>query len=156
MREHERMEKPPPRLFRWQALTVVLMVIGYAGYYLCRSDYSVALPLIIQELAARGISPADARDRLGAIASISVLAYAISKFFSGSLTDFLGGRRSFLTGMVGSVCFTIMFALGGGIPVWKDNEVIGAIAVSGLPEAEDIELATYGAQALPDTPVTRA
>ncbi|HTG60684.1 MAG TPA: hypothetical protein VMG63_14915, partial [Terriglobia bacterium] len=38
-------------LWRWQVLTVSMLVLGYAGYYLCRSDYSVALPLIMAELA---------------------------------------------------------------------------------------------------------
>lgn len=33
---------------------------------------------------------------------------------------------------------------GGGIPVWHDGEVIGAVAVSGLSSAEDVELATLG------------
>ena len=33
---------------------------------------------------------------------------------------------------------------GGGIPVWKNGEVVGAVAVSGLPSAEDIELANLG------------
>ncbi len=33
---------------------------------------------------------------------------------------------------------------GGGIPVWKKGKVIGAVAVSGLPEAEDMELAEIG------------
>jgi glc operon protein GlcG len=31
---------------------------------------------------------------------------------------------------------------GGGIPVWKDGVVAGAVAVSGLSSREDIELAT--------------
>ena len=35
---------------------------------------------------------------------------------------------------------------GGGIPVWKDGEVIGAVAVSGLSSAEDIVLATLGVE----------
>jgi glc operon protein GlcG len=34
---------------------------------------------------------------------------------------------------------------GGGIPVWKNGEVIGAVAVSGLSSSEDIELAKFGA-----------
>lgn len=34
---------------------------------------------------------------------------------------------------------------GGGVPVWKDGQVLGAVAVSGLPQAEDIELATLAA-----------
>jgi glc operon protein GlcG len=37
---------------------------------------------------------------------------------------------------------------GGGVPVWKANKVVGAIAVSGLPEAEDIELAGMGVSAI--------
>jgi glc operon protein GlcG len=34
---------------------------------------------------------------------------------------------------------------GGGVPVWRQGEVVGAIAVSGLPQAEDIRLATWAA-----------
>lgn len=37
---------------------------------------------------------------------------------------------------------------GGGIPVWRDGEVIGAVAVSGLPSAEDIALATLGVDSI--------
>ncbi len=35
---------------------------------------------------------------------------------------------------------------GGGVPVWKAGEVIGAVAVSGLSSSEDIALATFGAE----------
>lgn len=34
---------------------------------------------------------------------------------------------------------------GGGVPVWRDGAVVGAIAISGLPQAEDIRLATWAA-----------
>jgi glc operon protein GlcG len=37
---------------------------------------------------------------------------------------------------------------GGGIPVWKNGEVVGAVAVSGLSSNEDIVLATLGAELL--------
>jgi glc operon protein GlcG len=33
---------------------------------------------------------------------------------------------------------------GGGVPVWKDGEVVGAVAVSGLSSSEDVVLATLG------------
>jgi glc operon protein GlcG len=33
---------------------------------------------------------------------------------------------------------------GGGIPIWRDGQVVGAIGVSGLASAEDIALATVG------------
>ncbi len=35
---------------------------------------------------------------------------------------------------------------GGGVPIVIGGEVIGAVGVSGLPEAEDIALATMGAR----------
>jgi glc operon protein GlcG len=35
---------------------------------------------------------------------------------------------------------------GGGIPVWKNGEVVGAVAVSGLSSDEDAALATLGAE----------
>jgi glc operon protein GlcG len=34
---------------------------------------------------------------------------------------------------------------GGGIPVWKDGQVVGAVAVSGLSSSEDVVLAELGA-----------
>jgi glc operon protein GlcG len=35
---------------------------------------------------------------------------------------------------------------GGGIPIWKDGVVAGAVAVSGLSSREDIELATLAVE----------
>ena len=37
---------------------------------------------------------------------------------------------------------------GGGVPVWKNGRVIGAVAVSGLPQVEDMELAALGAASI--------
>jgi glc operon protein GlcG len=37
---------------------------------------------------------------------------------------------------------------GGGIPVWKNGEVVGAVAVSGLSSNEDIALAALGVELL--------
>lgn len=35
---------------------------------------------------------------------------------------------------------------GGGIPVWKNGEAVGAVAVSGLSSSDDITLATLGVE----------
>lgn len=35
---------------------------------------------------------------------------------------------------------------GGGIPVWKNGQVVGAVAVSGLSSNEDVALATLGVE----------
>jgi glc operon protein GlcG len=37
---------------------------------------------------------------------------------------------------------------GGGIPVWREGEVVGSVAVSGLSSAEDVELAHLGTASL--------
>lgn len=35
---------------------------------------------------------------------------------------------------------------GGGLPVWKNDRVVGAVAVSGLSSSEDVELAAFGVE----------
>jgi len=140
----------PSRLFRWQLLTVTLMLVGYSGYYLCRSNLSVALPLIADELAARGLSPDVARIRLGAIASLGVMAYATGKFPAGPLSDLLGGRRNFLAGMMGSVIFTLLFAIGGGLPLftlaWIGNRFVQSLGWAGMVKVSSrwFSYHTYG------------
>jgi len=107
------------------------MLLGYSGYYLCRSNFSVVLPLIADDLVARGFSPAMARIRLGSIASLGVAAYAIGKFPAGALSDSLGGRRNFLGGMLGSVFCIFLFTLGGGVPLftlaWVGNRLVQSL-----------------------------
>ena len=39
------------KLNRWQYITMGTLFTGYAGYYICRSNFSVATPLILQEFA---------------------------------------------------------------------------------------------------------
>jgi sugar phosphate permease len=140
----------PSRLFRWQVLTVALMLVGYSGYYLCRSNLSVALPLIVDELAARGLSADVARIRLGAIASLGVMAYAGGKFPAGALADLLGGRRNFLAGMLGSVIFTLLFAIGGGLPLftlaWIGNRFVQSLGWAGMVKVSSrwFSYHTYG------------
>ena len=145
------MSKQPNRLWRWQAVTISLLVLGYAGYYLCRSDYSVALPLIIADLGRRGVPTAMATVRLGSIASLGVLAYAIGKFPSGGMADFLGGKRNFLLGMAGSVIFTVLFALGGTMPLftlaWIGNRLVQSMGWAGMVKVTSrwFSYSTYGA-----------
>src|SRR5215475_2398883 len=125
-----------PRIF-WQSVTVAVLVVGYAGYYLCRSNLSVTLPMVEAELSSRGMNPAIARLRLGSIASFGVLAYALSKFASGSTADFLGGRKNFVIGMGGAVLFTLGFAASGGSVfvmglMWIGNRAIQAMGWAGM------------------------
>jgi OPA family glycerol-3-phosphate transporter-like MFS transporter len=138
------------RALVWRSVTLALMIAGYAGYYLCRSNFSVAAPMLIQEMGARGIPASKATVELGAIASWGVLAYALGKFPSGWLADFLGGRRNFLYGMGGSAIFTIIFALGGGLPIftlaWFGNRLVQSLGWAGMVKISSrwFSYSTYG------------
>jgi len=128
--------RPRRNIAVWQALTITLLIAGYSGYYLCRSNLSVTLPMIIADLARKGAAPDALRIRFGTIASLGVLAYAIGKFPSGSLADFLGGRRNFLAGMGLAVVFTLVFASGSSMSVfaiaWFCNRLVQSLGWAGI------------------------
>lgn len=112
------------------------MVVGYSGCYLCRSNFSVLLGTIADELVAGGLSPEVARIRMGQVATLGVLAYTLGKFIAGSIADFLGGRRNLLSGMLGSVLFTMLFAVAGGVPLftlaWFGNRAVQSLCWTGM------------------------
>jgi glc operon protein GlcG len=118
-----------------------------------------ALDAICAEAAKRGkagvIAVCDAHGELIAFARmdgapLSSITIAMNKAYSAARerkpTKEIGNaarspEKGFDIGYFGDPRFT---GWGGGLPVWKDGAVIGAIAVSGLPQAEDIELAEMG------------
>jgi OPA family glycerol-3-phosphate transporter-like MFS transporter len=126
----------PKGLGSRQTATVALLFLGYAAYYFCRSDLSVAMPLLIDHLHQQGVPRAAALTRLGTIASLGVLAYALGKLFLTGLGDLWGGRRSFTTGLGGAVAFTLLFASAGTLPVftlaWVGNRLTQSIGWAGL------------------------
>lgn len=134
----------------WHVLTVSLLALGYSGYYFCRSDYSVALPLILAEQVRHGVNSHVAEVRLGSIASYGVLAYAIGKFPAGTLADRFGGRKNFLGGMAGAIFFTLLFMAGGAFPLftlaWIGNRLFQSFGWSGLVKVTSrwFSYSTYG------------
>jgi len=138
------------RLKRWQWLTVGLMVVGYAGYYLCRSNLSATMPLITEDLVSRGMDPGEVKDRLGWAVSLGTIGYALGKFAAGSLTDLLGGRRNYLIGMAGAVACTVLIPLGGSLPVftliWFTNRLVQSLGWPGMIKITSrwFSYSTYG------------
>jgi OPA family glycerol-3-phosphate transporter-like MFS transporter len=119
------------RTARWQGITLLTLFTGYAGYYLCRSNLSVAGPLLLKEYAADGLDKAG----LGAIASVGVLCYSVGKSVNGVLADLLGGRPLFLLGMAASVACTFLFGLSGlgaFTVIWAVNRYVQSMGWGGL------------------------
>src|SRR6202044_87631 len=125
------------RSLRYQQFKViVLLFAGYGALYFCRADLSVGTPLIVEDLTRHGMSREQAIVRLGDIASLGVLAYALGKLFLGGLGDFWGGRVSFLIGLAGATVFTLLFPSAGAIAIftiaWFANQLTQSIAWAGL------------------------
>eukprot|EP00062_Callorhinchus_milii_P021213 gi/632977699/ref/XP_007905493.1/ PREDICTED: glucose-6-phosphate translocase isoform X2 [Callorhinchus milii] len=68
------------------------MFVGYTLYYFNRKTFSFVMPSIMQEVTLE-------KDDLGLITSSQSLAYAISKFISGVLSDQISARLLFCTGL---------------------------------------------------------
>ena len=167
-------------LFRWQTITLVTLWVGYAGYYVCRVDFSVSGKALQAELAEEptgpveqwleqsraaisdrlgrsfasaramvGLSTAETapivekskdeglgKRRFGLIASVAVLFYTFGKFLSGIGGDFLGGRRLFLLGMLGSIFCTVLFGFSTGFAtllfIWCGNRLVQSVGWNGL------------------------
>src|SRR5580693_5689831 len=99
-----------------QGKVLALLFAGYGALYFCRADLSVGTPLIIDELGRHGVGHDEAVKRIGDIASIGVLAYALGKLFLTGLGDFWGGRMSFLIGLAGAAVCTLLFSVSSSIP----------------------------------------
>jgi len=121
----------PAFLTRWQWRTAANLFVGYSAYYLCRSNLAIAAPLLIREFASQGLN----KEMLGRIASVGVLCYAAGKVVNGVLGDVLGGKKTFLLGMVGAVVATVAFGLGQGVAVffgaWALNRLVQSMGWAG-------------------------
>jgi OPA family glycerol-3-phosphate transporter-like MFS transporter len=122
-------------------LTIGLLVVGYSAFYLCRSNLSVATPLLIREYGPQGVT----KLTIGAIASLGTLFYAFGKFLNGSLADRFGGKPLFLAGLGGAALMTA-FVGAGGMPVlttaWCVNRLVQS---SGWPGMVRIASRWFGA-----------
>ena len=78
---------------------------GTPGYYICRSNLSVATPLLLDEYGSAGLT----KGHIGDVASIGVLFYAVGKLLNGVAAEYVGGKRIFLFGLFGSVACTVLF-----------------------------------------------
>lgn len=123
-------------LRRAQCRTLLLLFLGYASCYFCRSNLSVATPLIAEELQRHGITHADALVSIGSMASLGVFAYALGKWLLTSLGDYWGGKRNLLIATGGATVFTLLFAASSTLPIftlaWLGNRVTQSIGWSAL------------------------
>lgn len=86
----------------WRRRTFITLWITYATFYLCRVNFSVAIPGIMDEFGYT-------RTAVGGIATALFGAYAIGQFINGQLGDKFGGRILIVTGLITSGILNIVF-----------------------------------------------
>lgn len=105
------------------------LIVGYIGVYLCRKNFSVAVPLLQADL---GVTKAE----VGVVASVSTLAYAVGKFFFGPVIDRFGGRICFLLSLVGVAIFGGLGGMVTGLAaltwLYSANRLTGSAAWGGM------------------------
>lgn len=89
---------------RWQVFAGIF--VGYAGYYLVRKNFSLAMPHLIEA----GYS----KTELGLVLSGVAIAYGLSKFFMGSVSDRSNARVFMFLGLTVSALILIVM---GTIPI---------------------------------------
>ncbi|MDX1734093.1 MAG: glycerol-3-phosphate transporter [Halioglobus sp.] len=98
------------RRLRWQVFAGIF--IGYAGYYLVRKNFSLAVPFLIEE---EGYS----RGELGIAMSAVSIAYGLSKFLMGSVSDRSNPRFFLPAGLLMSAGLMFLF----GFQSWATSSV---------------------------------
>jgi OPA family glycerol-3-phosphate transporter-like MFS transporter len=86
---------------RWQVYIGIF--VGYAGYYLVRKNFTLAMPHLIEQ----GFT----RTELGFALSGVAIAYGLSKFIMGSVSDRSNARTFMTTGLTMSALVMIVMGL---------------------------------------------
>ncbi|MDY3337562.1 glycerol-3-phosphate transporter [Riemerella anatipestifer] len=81
--------------------------IGYAGYYLVRKNFSLAMPYLENE----GFTKAS----LGFALSANAIAYGLSKFFMGGVSDRSDARKFLALGLILSSLVTLVLGTSLGV-----------------------------------------
>lgn len=112
--------------------TVLLLFVGYAGYYFCRTFFASIKPLLIDQYHTIGVN----KETLGLISTVGTLTYAAGKVGNSIVCDYVGGRRMFLLGMVGAVATTLAFGASAGVAwfliCWALNRLVQSAGWGGL------------------------
>ncbi|OYD07390.1 glycerol-3-phosphate transporter [Paludifilum halophilum] len=89
-------------VYRRLRLQVFLGIfIGYAGYYLLRKNFALAIPYLEEEGFSKG--------QLGLVLSAVSIAYGISKFVMGIVSDRCNPRYFMAVGLILSALINIIF-----------------------------------------------
>lgn len=97
--------------------------LSYAGFYFCRKNFSIVMPLLARDEGFRA-------DQLAQALFFYSLAYVAGQFSSGMLSDRLGPRRVVVGGMLLSAVATAMMGFADSLVA-----ILACQAVNGYAQA---------------------
>ncbi|UCE50119.1 MAG: MFS transporter [Phycisphaerales bacterium] len=74
-----------PEYRRWRYRVCAISWLAYAGLYLCRKNFSIAMPLLNRDLGFT-------KDNFALVLFLYSLFYALGQFYNGFLSDRFGPR----------------------------------------------------------------
>ncbi|TDO05526.1 glycerol-3-phosphate transporter [Sunxiuqinia elliptica] len=111
-------EKIDPTYKRLRFQVFMGIFIGYAGYYLVRKNFSLVMPDLIDQGYTKG--------QLGIVASAVSIAYGLSKFLMGGVSDRSNARLFLSLGLL----FSALTILGmGTLPLLTSSVTIMFIVI---------------------------
>ena len=96
---------PTYKRLRWQVFIGIF--IGYAGYYLVRKNFSLAMPYLVDMGFDKGL--------LGVAISANAIAYGLSKFIMGGVSDHSSARKFLPLGLTLSALATLLLGTKVGV-----------------------------------------
>jgi sugar phosphate permease len=81
--------------------------IGYAGYYLVRKNFALAMPYLVEMGFDKGL--------LGVAISANAIAYGLSKFLMGGVSDRSSARKFLPLGLTLSALTTLILGTRAGL-----------------------------------------
>lgn len=97
----------------WRIRIFIITWLAYAGFYLCRKNYSVAMPILARDM---GVS----KDEMAIAITLYSLMYMIGQFINGYLNDRVGPRIVVSAGIGISVLANIFMG-------WTDTIALFAL-----------------------------
>ncbi|MBT8087789.1 MAG: glycerol-3-phosphate transporter [Gammaproteobacteria bacterium] len=115
-------DKVAPTYRRLRLQVFLGIFVGYAGYYLVRKNFSLAMPHLVEQ----GYSKTD----LGLALSGVAIAYGLSKFIMGSVSD-RSNARVFMS--LGLFCSALVMIVMGTVPLATSSVtfMFGLLLVNG-------------------------
>ncbi|MBN2315678.1 MAG: MFS transporter, partial [Sedimentisphaerales bacterium] len=95
----------------WRYRIFALSWLAYGGFYLCRKNFSVAMPLLNQDLGFT-------KDHFAFVLFLYSLFYAMGQFYNGFLSDKFGPRLIVGIGLFLAVLANAFMGLGASLLIF--------------------------------------